>query len=153
MNPQMKLSHCKALLVAAVFLCLGVSVSAQLSGAYTIGGSSPDYPTIDSALADLQSQGISAAVTFNIRTGTYTEHLSLSAVAGSDSVNTITFQAESLDSSDVTITYASTNMNDQWTFALYAVEGIAFKHLTFENTGTVAASLIRIDSAAAHITV
>ena len=154
MKTILKMSPFKALLALAAVLCFGVSASAQLSGAYTIGGTSPDYATIDAALTDLETQGISAAVTFNIRTGTYTEHVALSAVTGSDSVNTITFQAESLDSSDVTITYATQNLNDRWTFALFGTSYVTFQHLSFENTApSVAGACLYLDSANTNTTV
>ena len=93
-------------------------------------------------------------VTFNIRTGTYTEHIALSAVTGSDSVNTITIQAESLDSSDVTITYATQNLNDRWTFALFGTSYVTFQHLSFENTApSVAGACLYLDSANTNTTV
>lgn len=46
--------------------------SGGLTGTKTIGGTSPDYPTITAALADLQLQGVgTGGVTFRIRPGVY----------------------------------------------------------------------------------
>jgi len=71
------------------------------AGSYTIGGTSPDYETFFDAQLDLQSNGISGPVVFNIRGGTYNDELgSLTGfknVTGASSTNTITFQPESTE--------------------------------------------------------
>src|SRR5512135_1107775 len=69
-----------------VLLLLAVtgSVFAQpLSGTYTIGGASPSYASFGAAVSDLISRGVSGAVTFNVRAGTYTEHIDLLPISGS----------------------------------------------------------------------
>lgn len=65
---------------AALFLSVIVALAfapsawAQLTGTKTIGGASPDYATIRTALEALNAQGTAApGVTFVIRTGTYAE--------------------------------------------------------------------------------
>ena len=51
-----------------------ISIFGQLSGTKTIGGASPDYPTIKAAINALNAQGVtSPGVTFLIRGGTYSE--------------------------------------------------------------------------------
>ncbi|PZD79561.1 fibronectin type III domain-containing protein [Mesonia sp. K7] len=64
----------------------------QLAGNYTIGATG-DYTTITAAIADLNACGISAAVTFDIMTGSgpYNEQLTLNEVTGASATNTITF--------------------------------------------------------------
>ena len=64
---------------------------AQLSGSYTIG-SGGTYSTFAAAAADLNSQGVSGAVTFNVISGTYTEQFAIGNISGSSINNTITFQ-------------------------------------------------------------
>ena len=63
-------------------LLLPAAAHAQLSGFYTIGGSSPDYATISAAVADLNAQGVSGPTRFAIRAGTYTEQISIDAITG-----------------------------------------------------------------------
>ncbi|MES2588037.1 MAG: right-handed parallel beta-helix repeat-containing protein [Bacteroidota bacterium] len=72
---------------------------AQLSGSYTIGGASPDYINLSSAVADLHAQGVGGTVLFNIRNGTYSEQITFTTWAGMSAVNSVTFQSESSDSS------------------------------------------------------
>ena len=45
------------------------SAKAQYSGNYTIGGTTPDFTSIQSAADSLASQGVSGAVILNIRDG------------------------------------------------------------------------------------
>jgi PKD repeat protein len=65
-----------------------------LSGQYTIGGSSPDYATINDAVNDLTLKGVCSAVTFLIRPGTYAERVVIPAILNASAANTITFRGE-----------------------------------------------------------
>ncbi|OYD15407.1 hypothetical protein CH333_05785 [candidate division WOR-3 bacterium JGI_Cruoil_03_44_89] len=69
---------------------------AQLTGIKYIGGTSPDYTTLEAAINDLNSQGVGeGGVTFLIRDGTYTENYNLiiSGVTGT-AENTVVFQPD-----------------------------------------------------------
>src|SRR5688572_28492659 len=92
----------KRKILLSISLLLFVIVSkAQLNGVYTIGGASPDYPTFSAAVTALTTVGISGAVTFDVRSGTYVEKISIPSIAGASSANLITFQSEVGDSSAV----------------------------------------------------
>ncbi|MDW8075977.1 MAG: hypothetical protein RMK00_09450, partial [Bacteroidota bacterium] len=52
-----------------------VQLTPGLSGTYTIGGSSPNFPDVVSAANALRIGGTLGAVTFNIRPGTYTGYV------------------------------------------------------------------------------
>lgn len=89
----------RALLLVAVFMCVaGATAIAQpLAGTYTIGGAAPNYATIEAAITDLNARGVSAPVTFAIRSGTYTPPATgyvLSQVATMTSTNTVTFRPD-----------------------------------------------------------
>lgn len=73
-------------------------LAAPLCGSYTIGGSSPDFATVDEAVALLNLAGITCQVVFSLRDGIYEEHLVIREIPGTSEVNTITFQSESGDS-------------------------------------------------------
>ncbi len=121
-----------------LYLVLLVNLTgfAQLNGDYTIGGTSPDYATINDAVTALTNDGISGPVTFNIRTGVYNEQVEIGAISGAGSTSRITFQSETNSNNDVTITYAPTGSSDNYTFKLDAAEYITFQFLTLETTGT-----------------
>ena len=105
---------------------------AQLSGTYTIGGASPDYATFSAAVIALNTNGVSGPVTFNVRTGTYNENIIIT-VSGT-STNTITFQSESGNSSDVTLTYSSAS-SSLGTVKLDGADYITFRKMTIQATG------------------
>jgi hypothetical protein len=68
-------------------LCLS-----QLNGAYTVGGPTADFTTLDSAMTTLTSCGVSGPVTFNLQGGTHIigGQLIDDNVAGLNSTNTVT---------------------------------------------------------------
>lgn len=127
------------LLVAATAF-FGLSVTAQLSGTYTIGGNTPDYSNIQDALTDLNSNGVNGPTIFNIRSGTYNEELTLKTITGTSSTNNVTFQSESNDSSSVVISYATTSYADQEVISLDSVSYVNFKKLSFNQTGSTYSS-------------
>ena len=107
----------------------------QLSGNYTIGGTSPSYPTLNAAVTDLMANGVSGPVSFKIRTGVYTEQILIpGSVSGASSVNLITFQSESGDSTDVTIQFNGVVCNlDSY---------VRLKSLTLTTTSNVMSTVI-----------
>ena len=110
---------------------LSQSLFAQLSGNYTIGGTTPDFSTVQEAVDSLISQGVSGPVIFDIRTGTYIENIVIPNISGTDSTNRITFQSETGDSTDVQI---STTANDH-VFRLINAHFLTFKSLTVKYDG------------------
>lgn len=75
-----------------------------LSGTYTLGGITADYATFTDAANALNICGVSSAVTFNIQSGYYTDHLHLNGipglrrgVPGISATNTITFNGSGSD--------------------------------------------------------
>ncbi|MCK6650072.1 MAG: hypothetical protein L6Q66_10490, partial [Bacteroidia bacterium] len=83
---------------------LNQAYSQCLSGNYTIGGSSPSYTTIASAISALTTNGVCGPVLFNIRSGTYNQQINIPPIIGSSSINTITFQAENGINTSVLLT-------------------------------------------------
>jgi hypothetical protein len=115
-----------------LFFLLGTATltfANPLAGSYTIGGTAPDFTTINAAITALDSNGISAPVVFNIRNGSYPELLIFSPVAGASATNTIIFQGESGDSSLVEIN-GTTTSNQQNTIRLSQISYLTLKDLT-----------------------
>ena len=110
---------------------------APLAGVYTIGGVSPDFPTIDSSVQAMILCGIDSAVLFNIRDGNYTEQVTIPSIVGNNAANTITYQSESLDSSLVNINWpTSAAAANNYVIEINGVDYITFRHLTIERTGS-----------------
>ncbi len=133
MNKIVTLKKCMLLLLT---LTAGFSWAQPLSGNYTIGGISPDYPTIGSAAGAVQSFGVAGPVTFNIRDGIYAEKITMYQFAGSSAVNTVTFQSENGDSSLVVITDSSsaTNLNN-FTIQLFGADYVTFRQVSIQRPG------------------
>ena len=116
-------------IVLLVCLCslMSLSLHAQLNGNFTIGGTSPDYPTIADALNDLSTDGVNGPVTFLIRSGVYAEGIELyGPITGISAANTVTFQSEASDSTSVTINYGYST-----TLVLDNLSNLIFRDLSF----------------------
>ena len=121
-----------------LLVCISFSglLRAQLSGNYTIGGTTPDYATITDALTATQA-GITGPVVFNIRPGTYSGKLFFNDIQGSSSTNTVTFQSESGDSTSVIITdLSSTTSSSDFTIFVNGCDYLRLNQLTIERSGT-----------------
>ncbi len=104
--------------------------ASTLSGAYTIGGTSPDYATFTAAALALNQCGISGPVTFNVAAGTYNEQILLNAISGCTSTNTITFKAANNDSTSVVLQKDATGNVDNYVVTLNGAQNIFFKNMT-----------------------
>lgn len=104
----------------------------QLSGIYTIGGTSPDYIDVQTAVYDLETLGISGPVTFNIRSGNYEENIIIHNVDGASESNPIIFQSETGNKSDAVLHHFHINEHTSFNYTLYFsnAEFITFKNLT-----------------------
>lgn len=112
-----------------------LSVLPSLCGNYTIGGTTPDFINLKSAVNYAAKAGISCAIVFNIRDGVYNEADTINAIPGSSAINTLTFQSESGDSSKVVFSqgadYTAPNPILRINDGIY----IKFKGITFKRTG------------------
>jgi parallel beta-helix repeat protein len=131
--------------VAFLILLSAMTVAplqAQLSGNYTIGGTSPDYNNFTQAAAALAA-GVSGPVVFNVRPGTYTEQITLPQIAGASSANTITFQSENGLASTVILTNASTVTTANFTVLFNGADWVRFRNITLRATGTTFGIVVR----------
>jgi parallel beta-helix repeat protein len=127
----------KTTLILFLLFTLTQGASAQLSGGtYTVGGTAPDYATVQDAASALLS-GITGPVVFNIRPGIYSGKLSMGNIPGTSVTNTITFKAENGDSTSVVITDSSSAVSSSnFTILLNGTDYLIFRNLTLERSGT-----------------
>jgi hypothetical protein len=114
-----------------------------LKGSYTIGGSNPDYATINMAVADLNDHGICGPVVFNIRNGIYKEQVGLNTVLGTGFDRTIVFQSESKNANLVTIVVDTTFAVD-YLLRMRKINYTTFDHLTFKSV-SIANTLVKVE--------
>jgi len=119
-----------------LMLVIGQTGMAQpLSGTYTIGGASPSYASFGAAVTALTTNGVSGAVVFNVRAGTYSERVVLPAITGASATQTITFQSETGTASDVTLRYTPAGTSDNAVIALNSASYIRILNMTLTSYG------------------
>ncbi len=120
-----------------------------MSGTYTIGGTTPDFTSFGNALTALYSGGISGPVTFNVAPGTYTEQVTFNGnISGSSSVNTITFQSATGDSTSVILTGSGA-----YILQFNGADYIKIKQITIKTTVTSSTKVIEIIGGADYNTI
>ncbi len=111
---------------------LGVSlfVCNLLSGAYTLGGTSSDFPNFDSLATFLNNCGVSGPIIIKVAPGTYAEQFTLGNIAGVSPTNTIVIDGG--DSSLVRLTHDGSTSNA--TVAFDSTSYVSLRNITLENT-------------------
>ncbi len=125
-----------------------VNVYTGLGGTYTIGGTDPDYNTFSDAVDALVDCGVKEAVIFNVRSGTYNEQIVIPEISGASATNTITFQSESGDSTDVTLTQSVNLFGSNYTIKLDGADYITFQKMTIQANGASYARVIELGNGA-----
>jgi len=107
-----------------------------LTGVYTIGGTSPNFPTFKAAINALTTAGMLDSVRFRVRSGTYTEQLSITPILGSGNRNSVIFESENQDTTSVTLQYNSTFVDTNYVVQLNGADGITFRYLKIKALST-----------------
>ncbi len=102
----------------------------QLSGPYTIGLGG-NYPTINSAVNDLMTNGVSGPVTFNIKSGTYDEQVFIDSIPGASLTRNIVFQSEAL--SPDSVVWKSTILNRNYIIYIRNADFLTIRKLTIRD--------------------
>ena len=119
-----------------------------LSGTYTIGKSASDsFSSFNAAVSKLINCGISGAVVFKVDTGTFSEQITIPAIYGTSSSNTITFESKTGDSSSVVLTYGPTSSSDNYTVQLNGANHVTFRNMTLQSTGSSYTTVIYLTNA------
>ena len=108
-----------------------------LSGTYIIGPSlAADLPNFSAAVARMQRCGIGGPVLFRVEPGNYYDQVRLPAILGNDATNTITFEGQSGDSTDVMLrANASAVAEDNHVVLLEGADHVTFRYLTIARQG------------------
>jgi len=121
-------------LVAANDSGMLVNLYTNLTGNFTLGGTSPDFATFDAFFLALKDLGVCGPVTLRVRNGTYPgPRQRIGEIAGASAVNNIVVQSESGDSSLVVINDDNVNTH---TFDLYGVDYLTLKAMTIYGDGS-----------------
>jgi PKD repeat protein len=110
------------------------TISLGMSGTFTVGGSSADYPTVQTAVDAVVAQGLCGPVVFKLAAGTFNEAVKIKQIVGSSTVNTVTFEPAS---GAVTIANAPTTFNLNYVVLFDGADNVIFKNITLKNNATV----------------
>ena len=91
----------------------------------------PVFWNFSDAVADLINCGISGPVNFIAASNTYDEQLTITTIPGASSINTVTFESATGDSTDVTISYGASSETDNWVVRFDSADYLVFKHMSF----------------------
>ncbi len=146
--------------ICSIIIFCGQSYTQSMSGNYTVGGTSPDFATLQDAVDAAILNGISGPVLFNIRPGTYMKDGGATtliwintSVAGGSEVNRITFQPDAASGGNVDNVILQADFDSSSIYYMkYLVEiqtdYISFKNLSFrdaDSMDTPASNLIYIE--------
>lgn len=120
--------------------------SQTFQGTYTIGGSNPNYPSINAAVMALKAGVVVANTEFLIRPGTYNEQVSIPVIPGAGETSTVTFRSSTGKASDVIISSNKSGTTSHHTLQLNACSHIIVEDITVINTSSASASGIHITS-------
>ena len=130
---------------------LSTEVSVALEGIYTVGGSSPDFNTLQQAIDSLQTSGVCGPVFIEIRPGTYTGQTTIGTIPGADDLNPVIIRSENQDSTSVILTHNSTSFDNNFTIRFTGSSGVQLSHLTIAATNTSNGKVIHFASASEGI--
>ncbi|MBP6681072.1 MAG: hypothetical protein KA166_07770, partial [Saprospiraceae bacterium] len=129
-----------------------VTIGVGMQGSYTIGGSNPDFTTIQEAVDSLQAIGICDTVTMLIRPGTYTEQIIIPYIPGVFGKQII-FTAENGDSTSVIVEYNATHEDSNYVVMFNNAFEITWEKMTVNALGTFQAVVFELRNFSAANTI
>ncbi|MDZ4667121.1 MAG: right-handed parallel beta-helix repeat-containing protein [bacterium] len=155
-NNLLLFNFCLLLFIGSI----GQMKAVQLNGTYTINpgatASTTNFQNIRSAATYLTSigvradggpantgtVGVSGPVLFVLSAGTFNEQVSIPAITGSSTTNTITFSGASRTST--IFTFASADLNNRHTLRLNLATNVTFRDMTIIGNGATYAFVVHI---------
>lgn len=135
----------KKVIFLALSLFIATTLSAQLSGTYTINSNSsqnPDYTSMSAAVSAL-SAGVSGQVVFEVAPGTYEEYVELGSINGASETNRVIFRGMGSDNQQVTLT-SNAGYTDNSTVKLDGTDYVTFENMTVTSSSTSKAVLVKM---------
>jgi parallel beta-helix repeat protein len=112
-----------------------IACTGPLHGTFVVGGSNPDFLTLNDAVYAIENCGIDSPIVFNIAPGTYAEQLDIDNIIGASDTNTVTFQSLSGDSTSVILQYNVSSSTDNYVVRLNSASHIHFRNITVSALG------------------
>lgn len=130
-----------------------VNTRNAMKGTYTIGIDSSDhFLSFTDAVEALKEAGVCGPVLLIADPGTYPEQFIIPAISGASAINTITFDSQNQDSSEVTIEYSAYNTTNNYVVQLKGSSYIAFKNISIRPLNSNYRYGLRLSYGASHNT-
>lgn len=141
------------ILLSAFLVSVKVFAGTALSGIYTIGTVPSDFATIQSAVNELNTNGISAPVEFRIKSGTYDEQVTINNFTrfGASDDSVIFRKVGPFDT--VTWQYSAATSTTNWVIKINGAQYVTIRGITFESAASNYGDIIRIEGEASNNTV
>jgi len=121
-----------------------------LAGTKTIGGTSPDYATIQAAVNDLHANGISAPVDFRLRNGTYNDQVTINDFTRTGAPDdTVTFRRQDIFGT-VTWQYTGQGNTTNWVLKLDGASYITIRGMDFNAASASYFDIVHIEGEASN---
>ena len=126
-------------------LLAATTVSAQLSGTYTISGDAsqnPDFVSFSEAASALAA-GVSGQVVFEVAPGTYEEFVTLNSINGTNATNRVVFRGMGADNQQVVVT-SNAGYTSNSTLTLDGPDYVTFENMTLASTSENTAIVVTL---------
>lgn len=120
--------------VFLILLLFSTAVLTAMSGIYTVGGSSADYPTLAQAIIAANSEGLSADTEFILNPGTHTGPFTLQHTANGHELK---ITSGSAPSGSVILNNPSATVEFNYIIRIEAVPFVHLQGLRFETSGSL----------------
>lgn len=124
----------------------------NLSGTFTVGTPTSNFPTISDVFTALNNCGITGAVTFKLAPGTYNQQLILPLINNVSEINTITFESASGNPDDVIFEYNASGTADNYVMRFNGSQYMIVKNIKFKALGTTYGRVIEFFGGASYNT-
>ncbi|MGJ8661009.1 MAG: T9SS type A sorting domain-containing protein, partial [Bacteroidota bacterium] len=117
---------------------------------YTVGGTTPDFPDILSAIAALNFAGVCGPTTFDLRTGTYYDQFDLGPVIGMNANNTVTFRSEAGHRDSVIIDFGAAGSGNNYVVLLNNADYFHIEQMTLRNSSVTYGHVFSVEGGSDH---
>jgi len=108
--------------------------SNPMSGVYSIGLSGADFESFNEAVDSLIVHGIEDSVIMEVQPGIYEEQVRIPQIEGTLSTQTVAFQSQTHDSTDVQLSFGAKNETHNYTLGLEGADHFIFEHMGIHST-------------------
>lgn len=116
---------------------------------YVIGGSEPDFVSVEEAVASL-SGGVTSCITFCVADGSYNEQITIPSIVGASRENAITFRSMTGHRDQVVLRYGASTANDNHIVRLENASHIRFRNMTLESFGSTFGAALVVEGGASY---